>query len=68
MECLRKLIEMGCCSDCLLPARKRQERMLPHIHENTLNVAMSKVKPLLGDMENFTTVRSLLHDTILSAV
>ncbi|MDP2782976.1 MAG: tyrosine-type recombinase/integrase [Sulfurimicrobium sp.] len=53
VECLRKLIELGCSSDYLLPARKRQERMLPHIHENTLNVAMSKVKPMLGDMENF---------------
>lgn len=53
VECLRKLIELNCSSDYLLPARKRQERMLPHIHENTLNVAMSKVKPLLGDMENF---------------
>ena len=57
VECLRKLIELGYSSDYLLPARKRQERMLPHIHENTLNVAMSKVKPLLGDMENFT-----IHD------
>jgi integrase len=57
VECLRKLIELGCSSDYLLPARKRQERMLPHIHENTLNVAMSKVKPLLGDIENFT-----IHD------
>jgi integrase len=57
VECLRKLIELGCASDYLLPARKRQERMLPHIHENTLNVALSKVKPLLVDMENFT-----IHD------
>ncbi len=57
IECLRKLIELGSPSNYLLPARKRQERMLPHIHENTLNVAMSKVKPLLGDMENFT-----IHD------
>jgi integrase len=57
VECLRKLIELGCSSEYLLPARKRQERMLPHIHENTLNVALSKVKPLLGDMENFT-----IHD------
>jgi integrase len=40
--------------------------MLPHIHENTLNVAMSKVKPLIVStdakplpegMENFT-----IHD------
>lgn len=53
VECLRKLVALGCSSEYLLPARKRQERMLPHIHENTLNVAMSKVKPLLGDMENF---------------
>lgn len=53
VECLRKLIELACSNEYLLPARKRQERMLPHIHENTLNVAMSKVKPLLGDMENF---------------
>lgn len=57
VEYLRKLIVLGCGSDYLLPARKRQERMLPHIHENTLNVAMSKVKPLLGDMENF-----VIHD------
>jgi len=66
IECLKKLIEMGCSSEYLLPARKRQERMLPHIHENTLNVALSKVKPLListpakplaDGMENFT-----IHD------
>ncbi|MGO8754840.1 MAG: tyrosine-type recombinase/integrase [Gallionellaceae bacterium] len=57
VEGLRKLIELGCSSDYLLPTRKRQERMLPHIHENTLNVGLSKVKPLLGDMENFT-----IHD------
>ncbi|SEL30522.1 tyrosine-type recombinase/integrase [Nitrosovibrio tenuis] len=57
VECLRKLIALGCSSDYLLPARKRQERMLPHIHENTLNVAMSKAKPQLKDLENFT-----IHD------
>ena len=57
VECLRKLIELGSPSEYLLPARKRQDRMLPHIHENTLNVAMSKVKALLSDMENFT-----IHD------
>lgn len=57
VECLRKLIELGCSSDYLLPARKRQERMLPHIHENTLNVALSKVRPNLGDMERF-----VIHD------
>lgn len=57
VDALRKLIELGYSSDYLLPARKRQERMLPHIHENTLNVALSKVRPLLKDLENFT-----IHD------
>lgn len=66
VECLRQLIELGHSDEYLLPARKRQERMLPHIHENTLNVAMSKVKPLIvstpdkpldGGMGNFT-----IHD------
>ena len=57
LEALRKLVELACGDDYLLPARKRQERMLPHIHENTLNVALSKVKPLLTGMENFT-----IHD------
>ncbi len=57
VECLRKLIELSCSSDYLLPARKRQERMLPHIHENTLNVALSKVRANLGDMPNF-----VIHD------
>jgi integrase len=50
-------VELACGDDYLLPARKRQERMLPHIHENTLNVALSKVKPLLKGMEIFT-----IHD------
>lgn len=57
VEALRKLVELACSDDYLLPARKRQERMLPHIHENTLNVALSKVKPLLPGVENFT-----IHD------
>ncbi len=57
IECLRKAIELGCSSEYLFPARKRQERMLPHIHENTLNVAISKVRPHLGDMERFA-----IHD------
>jgi len=57
IECLRKLIELGYGSEYLLPARKRQDRMLPHIHENTLNVAMAKVKALMQGVENFT-----LHD------
>jgi integrase len=51
---LRELIRLGCGSTWLLPARKAQSRMLPHIHENTLNVALSKVKKLLPDLESFT--------------
>jgi integrase len=59
VECLRKLSELNCSSEYLLPARKRQDRMLPHIHENTLNVALSKVKAVLEPegMPNFT-----IHD------
>ena len=57
VEVLRRLVELACGDDYLLPARKPQERMLPHIHENTLNVALSKVKALLAGMENFT-----IHD------
>lgn len=57
VECLRKLIDLGCGDEYLLPARKRQERMLPHIHENTLNVALSKVRVNLGNMPRF-----VIHD------
>lgn len=57
VDSLRELIRLGGGSDYLLPARKRQERMLPHIHENTLNVALSRVKPLMAGRENFT-----IHD------
>lgn len=51
---LRELVRLGCGSEWILPSRKAQTRMLPHIHENTLNVALSKVKKLLPDMPNFT--------------
>ena len=44
-------------SDYLLPARQYQDRRLPHIHENTLNVALSKVKPNMPGVEPFT-----IHD------
>lgn len=54
---LRELLRLGGGDAYLLPARKRQERMLPHIHENTLNVAMSRVKPLMKGCANFT-----IHD------
>lgn len=53
VACLRELHRLAAGSEWVLPARKAQDRMLPHIHENTLNVALSKVKPLLPDLEPF---------------
>lgn len=40
-------------TEWLLPARKMQHHHIPHIHENTLNVALSKVKRVMPDMESF---------------
>ncbi len=40
---LRELERLACGSAYLFPARKAQDRMLPHICENTLNVALAKV-------------------------
>jgi integrase len=57
VEALRELVRLAEGSEYLLPARKAQERMLPHIHENTLNVALSKVRELIPDVETFT-----IHD------
>jgi integrase len=57
VDALTELIRLGGGSEYLLPARKRQERMLPHIHEGTLNVALSKARPLMKGVENFT-----IHD------
>ena len=53
IACLRELHRLALGSEWVLPARKAQDRMLPHIHENTLNVALSKVKPLLADIPPF---------------
>ncbi len=41
----------------LFPARKYQEQRLPYVHENTLNVALAKVKANMPDVEPFT-----IHD------
>jgi integrase len=57
VKALRELVRLADGSDYLLPARKAQDRMLPHIHENTLNVALSKVRKLMPTVENFT-----IHD------
>lgn len=53
VECLRELHRLAGGSPWLLPARKMQQRMIPHIHENTLNVALAKVKPLMVGVEPF---------------
>lgn len=54
VEWLRALQRLAGGADYVLPARKAQSRMLPHIHENTLNVAMAKVR---HGLEAFT-----IHD------
>ena len=53
IDSLRAIMALSESSLYLLPARKVQSRKIPHIHENTLNVAMEKVKALLPDMPNF---------------
>lgn len=53
VEALRELRRLACGSDWVLPARKMQHLMIPHIHENTLNVALAKVKPLMPDSAPF---------------
>jgi len=53
VEALKTLYRLSESSDWLLPARKAQDRMLPHIHENTLNVALAKVKLNMPNVEAF---------------
>jgi integrase len=57
LEWLKELHQMSCNSQWVLPARKMQHRMIPHIQESTLPVALSKVKCNLPDVPNFT-----IHD------
>ncbi|EQA6541443.1 TPA: tyrosine-type recombinase/integrase [Klebsiella pneumoniae] len=57
LEWLKELHQMSCNSQWVLPARKMQHRMIPHIQESTLPVALSKVKGNLPDVPNFT-----IHD------
>lgn len=56
VELISELKEMAWGGVYLLPARKAQERMLPHIHEATLNVALAKVLARM-DVPRFT-----IHD------
>lgn len=51
VEWLRELHEMAASSRWVLPARKMQQRMIPHIGESTLGVALAKVK---HDINHFT--------------
>lgn len=57
LKWLKELHQMSCNSQWVLPARKMQHRMIPHIQESTLPVALSKVKGNLPDVPNFT-----IHD------
>ncbi|MBK6355379.1 MAG: tyrosine-type recombinase/integrase [Betaproteobacteria bacterium] len=58
VETLRELHRLANGSRYVFPARKMQQRMIPHIDLNTLNAALSKhIKPLLKDVPNFT-----IHD------
>ena len=50
---LRELKRLAAPSKYLLPARKAQQNMLPHIHENTLNVALSKVRKHMPGVPHF---------------
>ena len=59
---LKELHHMSCKSQWVLPARKMQHRMIPHIQESTLPVALSKVKANLPNVPNFT-----IHDFRRSA-
>jgi integrase len=54
VEWLRELERLACGSKWVLPARKMQDRMLPHISESTLSVALAKIK---HGLEPFT-----IHD------
>lgn len=57
IEWLRELYTFSCNSAWILPARKMQNRMIPHIQESTLPVALAKVRAEIPDVPNFT-----IHD------
>ena len=53
LQTVQELMRLAAGSAWLLPARKMQHHMLPHIHENTLNVALSKLRPHMPGVERF---------------
>ncbi|MFJ1219470.1 tyrosine-type recombinase/integrase [Yersinia enterocolitica] len=57
VEWLQELHTFSCNSAWVLPARKMQHRMIPHIQESTLPVALAKVRAEMPDVPNFT-----IHD------
>jgi len=57
VEWLRELHTFSCNSAWVLPARKMQNRMIPHIQESTLPVALAKVRAEMSGVPNFT-----IHD------
>ncbi|MCC8379942.1 site-specific integrase [Xenorhabdus sp. PB30.3] len=58
IEWFMELKSMSCGSQYVLPARKMQHRMIPHIQETTLPVALAKVRRALPvSIPNFT-----IHD------
>ena len=57
VEWLQQLFDLAGPSDWLLPARKMQHRMVPHIHEGTIGTALGKVKPHMPNVADFT-----IHD------
>lgn len=55
VECLRDLVRLAGGSAWLLPARKMQTRMIPHIDPNTLTAALAKcIRPKMPGSANFT--------------
>lgn len=54
VEWLSELRRLSTNSSWVLPARKMQHRMVPHIHEGTLGTALGKVKPHMEDVPPFT--------------
>jgi integrase len=55
VDCLRELHRLACGSAYVLPARKAQARMLPHIAESTISAALGKVRPHMPGSAAFTT-------------
>ncbi|XBS69919.1 integrase arm-type DNA-binding domain-containing protein [Acerihabitans sp. KWT182] len=57
LDWLKELNIFSCNSPWVLPARKMQNRMIPHIQESTLPVALAKVRAEMKEVPNFT-----IHD------